>query len=385
MASGLAAAVTVALALALALAAFAGWLWLVRRLYRLRAAPPERLRATCADGWELALYHRAARPRRFAEPVLLAHGLAANHLSFDLDPPHSIAQHLADAGFDVYSIEWRGTGGSSRPPPGRRRYDFCVDHHIRLDAAAFIAQALAHSGAARAFWLGHSLGGLVGYGAAQEPHGAQLAGVLALGSPVFFRHDPVVGAAVKLGPLLAWPFPLWGRTLSLGIAPWLGWVALPYTDVVVNPRNITGRLQRQALAHVINGVGRSMLLQLRDWSRHDAFRSRDGVDYRAGLTNLRLPVLVMAGARDRLATADSARAQFEQVGSPDKTLVVFGREHGDREDYGHGDLLFGERAPDEVYPLIRRWLTDRATAVPAQSAETAQAGGGGPPSDRTPK
>src|SRR5688572_2870283 len=90
------------------------WLWGVRRFYRLRQERPVLYKTTCADGWELAVYHRPARGRRYAEPVLLCHGLAANHYNWDFDPPYSVAHHLADAGFDCYSVEWRGTGASRR-------------------------------------------------------------------------------------------------------------------------------------------------------------------------------------------------------------------------------------------------------------------------------
>ncbi|HEX4621947.1 MAG TPA: alpha/beta hydrolase, partial [Myxococcaceae bacterium] len=45
-----------------------------RRWYRIRGSRPRLLRAQCADGWSVGVFHRAARTRRFAEPVLLAHG-----------------------------------------------------------------------------------------------------------------------------------------------------------------------------------------------------------------------------------------------------------------------------------------------------------------------
>ena len=48
--------------------------------------------------------------------------------------------------------------------------------------------------------------------------------------------------------------------------------------------------------------------------------------------------------------------------------MLFGRENGDTLDYGHGDLLFGENAPLEVYPRILRWVSDRASALPPVSA-----------------
>ncbi len=72
-------------------------------------------------------------------------------------------------------------------------------------------------------------------------------------------------------------------------------------------------------------------------------------------------MLVIGGSRDRLAPPSCVRSQFEQLGSRDKTLMIFGPENGDRMDYGHGDLIFGEGAPREIYPAILRWLEARAT------------------------
>jgi len=95
---------------------------------------------------------------------------------------------------------------------------------------------------------------------------------------------------------------------------------------------------------------------------NDAFRSMDGsVDYREGIRRLRLPLLVSGGSQDRLAPPPVLQAQYDLAGSEDKTLVIFGRDRGDREDYGHADLVYGQGAPAEVYPLIRRWLEEHAT------------------------
>jgi hypothetical protein len=59
--------------------------------------------------------------------------------------------------------------------------------------------------------------------------------------------------------------------------------------------------------------------------------------------------------------------QAELLSSNDKTVMLFGRENGDTLDYGHGDLLFGENAPLEVYPRILRWVSDRASLVAGAS------------------
>ena len=43
---------------------FAAWIFAVRWWYRLLTPRPALFRARCADGWELAVYHRPAPVRR---------------------------------------------------------------------------------------------------------------------------------------------------------------------------------------------------------------------------------------------------------------------------------------------------------------------------------
>jgi pimeloyl-ACP methyl ester carboxylesterase len=342
------------------------WVLGVRRLYRPRTAPPELLRVRCQDGWEIAIHVRRAPKRRFEEPVLLCHGLAANRFTFDFAPPYSVAHYLAEAGFDCFSVEWRGTGHSRHPPPGRRYTDFTVDDHILQDGPAVLELALKETGAKRAFWLGHSLGALVGYGVAQGPHGHQIAGLLALGAPVFLKSEPLLRALLGLGVRAAWPQRFRQEWMSATFAPFLGYVTLPISDLLANPQHIPPAIQRQVFANMLSSMSRKVLLQFRDWIENNAFRSYDGkVDWRAGMSRLTQPVLVMGGSSDRLATAENVRKQYELLTSPDRTLHVFGRDRGDKMDYGHGDLMFGEGAPTEIYPLIRGWLEARATPLPS--------------------
>ena len=359
-------------ALVLVLAAVLGnvvWVLAVRRLYRPRTAPPQLLRTRCADGWEIAVHVRRAPQRRFEEPVLLCHGLAANRFTFDFAPPYSVAHYLAEAGFDCFSVEWRGTGHSRRPPTGRLFTDFTVDDHILQDGPAVLELALKETGAKRAFWLGHSLGALVGFGVAQGPHGHQLAGLLALGAPVYLKSEPLLRALLSLGVRAAWPVRLRQEWVTATFAPFLGYVNLPMSDLLVNAEHIPPTIQRQVFANMMSSMSRKVLLQFQDWIEHDAFRSYDGkVDWRAGMSRLALPMLVMGGSSDRLATSENIRKQYELLTAPDRTLHIFGRDRGDKMDYGHGDLMFGTGAPAEIYPIIREWLEARATrlAAPAE-------------------
>ncbi|MFY0525120.1 alpha/beta fold hydrolase [Archangium gephyra] len=340
------------------------WVLAVRGWYRLRTDEPERVKVRCQDGWELTVHVRRAAHRRFEEPVLLCHGLAANRCTFDFEPPYSLAHFLSEAGFDCFSVEWRGIGHSRPPPPGRRWADVTVDELIAQDGPALIELALAQTGARRAFWVGHSLGGLVGYAVAQGPAGTKLAGLLALGSPVFFPPDPLLRRLISVGTMAAWPRGFRNEWLSRSLAPYLGYLTLPLSDVIINPKHILPPIQRKVYANMMASMSRNVLRQFQDWIDHDAFRSYDGsVDWRAGLAKLELPVMVMGGSADRLASPKNLRAQYELVGSTDKKLHVFGCERGDKMNYGHGDLLFGTGAPIEVHPEIRDWLAARATPL----------------------
>ncbi len=343
------------------------WALAVRLYYRVRGPRPMVLRQRCSDGWELGVHYRSAARRRFAEPVLLCHGLAANHLNFDFEPPFSLAHALAEQGFDCFSVDWRGSGASRRSPGRFPWANYSVDDHIAKDAPALVELALKRSGATQAFWVGHSLGALIGLGAAQGGCAEQLRGLVAIGAPAFFKYDRAIKRAVRFGLVFAWPYRFRQELLSAALAPFLGRFVIPFSDVVVYPRHIPPPIQRKLYARLITSVGRGVLSQVHEWIIHNAFCSVDlRLDYREGIKRIGQPVLFLAGSRDRLAPPAVMRSAFELAPSSDKTLKIFGREHGDSQEYGHGDLIFGERAPREVFPFIADWLASRATPVERQ-------------------
>jgi pimeloyl-ACP methyl ester carboxylesterase len=345
------------------LLAVGAYLAAVRTYYRLRSPRPELEWVQTPDGTRLAVYHRRPEVRRFVEPVLLCHGLAANHVNFDFDPPHSLAHVFAAAGFEVFSVDWRGAG-ASQPRRPWQRFLFDADDLIAEDGPALLAHALERTGAPRAFWMGHSLGALVGYGVLGGPHGGRIQGICALGAPVFSRYSGWVVRLSRLALLLAWPLAFRQRWMSIALAPFLGHVTLPLTEVLINPKAIAPRVLRKMYCNLVSSMGYRLLRQLDDWGSNDAFCSRDGrVDYRERLRRVTTPALVMGGTQDALAPPPAVLGQAELLASDDKTVMLFGRENGDTLDYGHGDLIFGENAPLEVYPRILRWVSERASPV----------------------
>jgi hypothetical protein len=50
------------------------------------------------------------------------------------------------------------------------------------------------------------------------------------------------------------------------------------------------------------------------------------------------------------------RFAHDRISSAQKRYREFGLRSGDSADYGHVDLIFGRRAPDEVFPVISEWI-----------------------------
>src|SRR5688572_30061760 len=95
-------------------------------------------------------------------PVLLVHGYGQNRYAWHL-PARSLSNYLARAGFDVFNLDLRGHGRSRHL--GARRPSNVVEF-AREDVPAALEEVARHSGNRPIWYVGHSLGGLVGYASA---------------------------------------------------------------------------------------------------------------------------------------------------------------------------------------------------------------------------
>src|SRR5690606_21722882 len=197
------------------------------------------------------------------------------------------------------------------------------------------------------------------------PHEELLAGgVVAVGSPASFSDQPYLRRLTRLGVILARRTRVPQRWVTRMIAPFMGFFDLPFSELAVKPKSMDGRVVRRLQAWAFEDISAGVMRQFHDWVVNDVFRSLDGgVDYHDRMRAFRSPVLLVAATEDRLAPPACVERAFRLLGSEDRTLRVVGRAHGNRADYGHGDLLLGKAAPDEIYPMIEAWLADRATPV----------------------
>ncbi len=339
---------------------------------RSRTRHDETHAVTTADGWQLSLlrYRPKGRHAR-GEPVLLHHGLGSSSDVFDLgldccDPPTpSLARWLSFAGYDVWVCDLRGSW-RSRPADGQRAtWDWSVDDHVNRDDTAFVDYILAQTKRESLHWVGHSLGGILLlcycalYGSPRIASGSVVAaGLDGGGAGSLYRF------CAPFGPIARRLHRMPMSWLSLPLAPLAG-RGLFFEQANYVPANVAPTAAR-AVHRLIQDVSGNVLAQLASLFRPGGFRSLDGTrSYAALAANIQTPMLLLAGEKDHQFPPVAIARTFRLLrGSQHKTTLI-GRHHGQREDYGHQDLLVGIRADREVYPRILDWLAAHPIPAPA--------------------
>lgn len=224
---------------------------------------------------------------------------------------------LADDGWEVWCADFRGHGAS---PRARWTYDELV----QLDVPALIAAARAAT-AGPVVVVGHSLGGHVVLASAAEGHLADAYVLLAANvwMPSLDAHrGRRCARALVIRAFLA--------------ASESG--AFPSRHLRVGPSD--------ECADYVGDL-------VRFW-RTDSWRSRDGFDWYTAAQRLRVPILAITGAGDRLmAHHVGARAFADLV--PTSEFRVVGRRTGLAFDPGHMALVTDARS-QPVWLDVARWL-----------------------------
>ncbi|MFM7204021.1 MAG: alpha/beta fold hydrolase [Myxococcota bacterium] len=326
------------------------------------------------DGWQLGVIHLppTERPRPGQAPVILAHATACNTRNYDLLERSSLARHLARAGFDVWVVEWRGGPLGARPrTDGRvkrghfnafteRQYDWDFDTLVNVDAPAIVKRVQRWSGHQEVHWLGHSLGGMVGWAADARATVTSFRSLIAVGSPASYGHPHAL--ARKAGPVMG-VMPLMGglpaRNSMARVAPLKGLIPAKLLGSAMNMDNMEPAETDLIFRALFEDSPRGLMLQYKRWIERGEVVSRDGrFSYTQALPQVRTPLLALSGRADRIAPPWTVYPLYAYASSREKRWHTFGVAEGNRIDYGHLDLLLGKNAPEEVFPLIQRWLEE---------------------------
>lgn len=347
-------------------------------------------RARTRDGWELAMVQYVPKGVPTGRPVLLCHGISANGRHMDLDEAHSLARFFAEHGREAWTMSLRGTGQSDRIDPAKHRpggysfdtlwnedtraaIEFVRTHaqtpkliaDARHDGETLTAEQLEieHEPMPTIDYVGHSMGGMLVY-AYLSQGGPGLHAVVTMGSPTRLDWGGIAE------PLLVGPseqflskdgaIPMEGLALFSMI--WQGRTSGdPLERLLMNPDNIKPATWQRMVAIGTGDISNSVWLQLERMTTSGRFESFDGkINYREDMSRIHVPVLVVAGKLDRIAVAPAVKDGYRALGGP-KEWFLAAEESGFHADYGHMDMVVGERASKELWPKLIDFL-DRQRA-----------------------
>jgi pimeloyl-ACP methyl ester carboxylesterase len=351
----------------------------------------ERHQFTTADGLTLSL-KRYANPG--GVPVILAHGFGGNGFTFDLPREgRNMAVHLAREGFDVWVSHFRGCGrGPYISEAGDWRHSW--DHLALYDVPAIVDGVTATTGK-RAFWIGHSMGGMVLYMYLQGARFSNGDTVVSDEELLASRHQKLFGAATLGSPsIFCWPVDDPGRkgVNVVGFRKYIEW----YNSMMLNREQVSPRVYRRGSRtpffkrhpRLIMAITRSPLVAgpyhrpntdketttcLTLWGRDDVSAGMwvqrlqsllDGdlsqhppsapgarpYNYAENMPRITLPILFITGEKD-YSPAGVRTSGYDSVSSEVRKFVNLPR-------YGHIDMLMGSTVEKDVFPLISDWIKE---------------------------
>lgn len=321
--------------------------------------------------FEIALQRlRLGERARIRTPVVLLPGLLADSRFLDLTRDTSLAEYLAQAGFDVWNVSLRGTGRSLNPL-GWGKKPWTLDDMVKQDIPTVIDYVKGETKSETLLLVGYELGGMLAYGYLGTNPRADVAGLVTIAAPMMFD-------ALEQAPLKALlqldQSPNLKKFLLYVTVPVLGRFALSFfanaEKVFYNPDNVAPSVKEDFLAHTLVPVNRGVLNQIIGMIRKGEAVSADGaLSYRDALPRIRVPLLIIGGGRDPIAPPKVLEQVYREVASPDRDLMIFWSDSEEDVSYGHFDLILGRNATKEVFPLVRDWLELHASPPAASSSE----------------
>src|SRR3954451_15051606 len=335
--------------------------------------------APTRDGWILQISrYKPVRPPWdqpiFRQPMLLVPVSSQNRHAFTCG---DFVKQLLAYGADIHILELRGHGKSSRDLQRKRGlnppdldWDWDLDTYLLHDVPAGIAAVKRKTGRSRIFYVGNSMGGMLGYGYAGCHD--DLAGLVAIGAPSDIGRGFLgLRAAALFGPALMGPLldaacraaTVAGRTRH-GAAAMLRRIrflaraanvlAHPerefkpirfnhvpvdaflralaraatesnlkryeliarYIGSLLNPSRVTAEDFRWLLSQGGEKEPRRVVEQFARWIRNDEMKCyRTGYDYKAHFRDIRVPLAVIFGDLDKIASAKSTSSIQRQARS----------------------------------------------------------------------
>jgi predicted alpha/beta hydrolase len=278
--------------------------------------------------------------RRFCKnpegkPVLMVHGAIEDSHIFYSESGKGLAPYLARQGFDVYVADFRGHGGSNPAISKESRYG--QYEMICEDFPAMLRTVWRERGHVPFSVVSHSWGGvIVSSSLSRFPEMRKM-----VSSLVYFGSKRSIRAR-NLKKF--WKINLLWNIFGSILCRIYGY--LPARQFSFGADNETKGYFRETVQWIRPG----------NW-----VDPRDGFDYASAAKETAFPpALFIAGAGDKcLGFPDDVKAFIGEHGrSQPFQFLLLSKQNGNLLDYGHIDMLTGEQAEHDHFPIVAKWLLD---------------------------
>lgn len=303
------------------------------------------------DGWVLELRRYARRPDPTLRPLVMFPGYAMNTFVLGWHPSGpSMVDYLVDDGFEVWTANLRGQGGSRRKSAASRRYGLRELSLVDLPAAlAFVRTETARPCVDA---IGCSLGATMIYAYLAhhlDDHG--VGAVVAVGGPLRWgRVHPAMRVVFASGRL-AGAVPVVGvRTIARRFLPLVKHVP-GLLSIYMNADDVDLSAADQ-LVNTVDDPVPYINRQVARWVRQKDLVVA-GVNTTTALRGLRLPILSIYANADGVVPPDAACSVADVVGGDLVTTLQAGNE---AHWFAHADMFVNPRAAEWVFEPMRSWL-----------------------------
>ncbi|MFT5586238.1 MAG: polyhydroxyalkanoate synthase [Cognaticolwellia sp.] len=303
----------------------------------------------CPGGFCLSVVRKRLASGSSRGPVVLVHGLAQNRYTWHVSG-RSMANWLAERGWDVWNLELRGHGRSRNADQEEEAFADYVQDIVDV----------AKSLDGQAVFIGHSLGGAAIYAAAAL--GAPMKGIVGIGAVFSFaQHNPALRALAELTVAAEAGIPgkravvrtrMVGKLLSRlsTVSDSFGF-GLPVSGWW--PGSVEQELLDERLGNGFDWTSFQVWVEMCQWAVSGRFDP-----YQEPFRTCGVPLLVIAGDKDHLCGPGDARVPYDLAEWEDKTLRIFDL-YQDGVHFGHLDLILGTSAGGLVWPVVHDWMAAR--------------------------
>ncbi|MGA9769329.1 MAG: lysophospholipase [Blastocatellia bacterium] len=267
---------------------------------------------TTTDG--LRLYVRRREVDNARGEVVILHGFGEHSGRYG-----PLTEHLINNSYTVTGYDHRGHGLSDGLPGHIENFSEYDD-----DLQKILSYARDRAKSPNLYLIAHSMGGLIAL-----RHIAKQAGG--------------IRGAVISAPLIAVAVPVPAHKLMIAR---LSARLRPHMrlDNGINPSHLSRD------SEVGKAYATDPLVNRKVSARWFAEATRAMEEMKDRATQITLPVLVMHGTEDKLASVDATKRLFEKIGSKDKELIVY---------QGYYHELFNEPEKHQLYERATEWLAQR--------------------------